>query len=212
MSDEQLWHRLDRVRREHGLLTPGELMVLADHGVAVLDPFSALVSRRVTLRAGTVLYPGAVVECDEWSSITFGPDIVLYGGAHVTAADGARIVIGRGCLLGEGGTRIKAATDDLVEIGSEVRITNGAELTGSCHLGDGAQILGPISARAVDLAAGRPFSHPDPDGRGGVLKGYGRAHGVRVGTGEVLNGNGDFESARVERQRTYHPEAPRLTQ
>ncbi|MFE7526902.1 hypothetical protein ACFU7Y_14385 [Kitasatospora sp. NPDC057542] len=211
MTDQELWHRLDRIRHQRGLLTPGELMLLADQGVVVLDPFSALVSRRVTLRAETVLHPGVAIECDADSSCTLGPGAVLHGGTRVVATGGGRITIGRRAQIGEGGAVIRAGAGERVELGDEVRITNGAELTGGCRLGAGAQILGPISARAVELAAGRPHTHPDPDGRGGVLKGHGRARGIRVGVGEVVNGNGDFATAPLERQRTYHPEAPRLS-
>ncbi|MFJ9441712.1 hypothetical protein ACIRRH_07550 [Kitasatospora sp. NPDC101235] len=211
MTDQELWHRLDRIRHQRGLLTPGELMLLADQDVVVLDPFSALVSRRVTLQAGTVLYPGVTIECDADSSCTLGPGAVLHGGTRVVATGGGRIAIGRRAQIGEGGAVIKAGAGETVELGDEVRITNGAELAGGCRLGTGAQILGPISARAVELAAGRPHTHPDPDGRGGVLKGHGRARGIRVGVGEVVNGNGDFATAPLERQRTYHPEAPQLS-
>ncbi|MFF2118178.1 hypothetical protein [Kitasatospora sp. NPDC058184] len=210
MTDHELWHRLDRIRHERGLLTPGELVLLADRGVAVLDPFSVLVARRVTLSAETVLYPGATVECDADSDCAIGPGTVLYGGARIVATGGGRITVGRRARIGEGGAVVRAGAGEAVELGDEVRIANGAELTGRCRLGTGAQVLGPISARAVELAAGRPYTHPDPDGRGGVLKGHGRARGTRVGVGEVVNGNGDFAAAPVERQRTYHPDAPHL--
>ncbi|MBV6696325.1 hypothetical protein KV557_04180 [Kitasatospora aureofaciens] len=177
-ESDELWHRLDVIRRERGLLTPGELLALADQGVAVLDPFSVLVSRRVVLRTGTVLYPGAAIECDERSAVALGPGNTLHGGTRITATGGGRITIGRGSRIGEGGTRITAATGDTIELGDETRLTNGAEVTGSCRIGDGAQILGPISVRSVTLAAGHPHTYPDPDGRAAVLKGHGRAHGI----------------------------------
>ncbi|GAB3815941.1 hypothetical protein GCM10028799_17750 [Kribbella italica] len=44
------------------------------------------------------------------------------------------------------------------------------------------------------------------------LKGFGRARGVQVGVGEVVNGSGDFDDAPVERQRHYHPNAPHLSE
>ncbi|MFI6153259.1 hypothetical protein ACIBCA_11235 [Kitasatospora sp. NPDC051170] len=210
MVDDRFWQRLDDVRRERGFLTPAETMALVRHEVSVLDPFSVLVSRRARLGPDTVLYPGATIECDERSRCELGPGVVLYGGARLVAGDGGRIVVGRGALIGEGGARIRADGPDRVYVGDRARISNGAELSGDCRVGDGAQVLGPISVRDVELAAGGPHTHPDPDGRGGVLKGYGRAHGLRVGRGEVLNGAGDFHAAPVERQRAYHPDAPRL--
>ncbi|MEU6231909.1 hypothetical protein [Kitasatospora sp. NPDC047058] len=202
--------RLDRIRRERGLLTPAELMELADRGVVVLDPFSVIVSRHVRLHPGNVLYPGAVIECDERSGCLVRPGNVLHGGTRIAATGGGTIVIGERSVIGEGGAQIKAAGPDSVEIGDETRLANGAEVMGSSRIGSGAQVLGPVSARSVTLAAGRPASHPDPDTRGGVLKGFGRAQGIRVGVGEVVNGNGDFRDAPVERQRAYHPDAPRL--
>ncbi|MER7750583.1 hypothetical protein [Kitasatospora sp. NPDC097643] len=205
------WARLERIRRERGLLTPTELLELADQGVTVLDPFSVIVSRRVRLGPDTLLYPGVVIECDEGSSCALGPGNVLHGGTRITASSGGRITIGRDSLIGEGGTQITATTIDAILIGDRTRIANGAEVLGSSRIGDGAQILGPISARSVDLAPGRSRTYPDPDARGGVLKGFGRAQRIHVGVGEVVNGAGDFATAPVERQRTYHPEAPRLT-
>ncbi|KJS59444.1 hypothetical protein [Streptomyces rubellomurinus] len=210
MIESEFWQRLDGVRRARGLLTPGELMALTGRGVVVLDPFSVLVSTWVRLGPETVLYPGAAVECDARSRCVLQPGTVLYGGARITATGGALVTIGRGALIGEGGARIKAAGTDRMRLGDAVRIANGAELSGSCRLGDGSQVLGPISARAVELAGGGSHAHPDPDGRGGVLKGFGRAHGIRVGVGEVVNGAGDFRAAPVERQRAYHPAAPKL--
>ncbi|WP_031063344.1 hypothetical protein [Streptomyces sp. NRRL WC-3742] len=210
MVDDRFWQRLDDVRRERGFLTPAETMALVRHEVSVLDPFSVLVSRWARLGPDTVLYPGATIECDERSRCELGPGSVLYGGARLVASGGGRIAVGRGALIGEGGARITAQGADRIHVGDRTRVSNGAELTGSCRIGDGAQVLGPISVRDVELAAGDAHTHPDPDRRGGVLKGYGRAHGLRVGRGEVLNGAGDFHAAPLERQRAYHPDAPRL--
>ncbi|MGW4893779.1 hypothetical protein ACWEQL_16160 [Kitasatospora sp. NPDC004240] len=204
------WNRLDRLRRERGLLTPTELVDLADRDVIALDPFSVIVSRRVRLEPGTVLYPGAVVECDEHSTCELGPGTTLHGGTRITATCGASIAIGRGTELGDGGTRITAAGTDAVEIGDRTRLAGGAEVLGGSRLGAGSQILGAVSARSVDLAAGHPHTYPDPDHRGAVLKGFGRAVGIRLGVGEVINATGDFATTPVERQRRYHPTAPHL--
>ncbi|WP_405365759.1 hypothetical protein [Kitasatospora sp. NBC_00039] len=210
MGAGSLEERVARMRRERGLLTPGELMDLADQGVVVLDPFSVIVSRRVRLHPGNVLYPGVVIECDEHSGCLLRRGNVLHGGTLITATGGGVIVIGARSEIGEGGARIKAAGTDSIELGDETWLGGGAEVTGSSRIGSGAQVLGQVSARSVVLAAGHPYGYPDPDGRGGVLKGFGRAQGVRVGVGEVVNGKGDFGDAPVERQRAYHPEAPRL--
>ncbi|WP_329404261.1 hypothetical protein [Streptomyces melanogenes] len=206
------WERLDRLRRERGLLTPNELMDLAEEGTAVLDPFSVLVSCRVELHPGITLYPGAVVDCDGDSRCSIGAGTTLYGGTRIRATGGAVLTIGRDTEIGDGGARITAVGDGGIRIGDGVRISGGAEVIGPGLLGSGSQVLGPVSARSVDLAAGGPYTHPDPDQRGAVLKGFGRAHGIHLGTGEVLNGTGDFADASVQRQRHYHPDAPHLSE
>jgi hypothetical protein len=55
------------------------------------------------------------------------------------------------------------------------------------------------------LAAGAPFSHPDPDRRAGLLKGAGSARHLSVATGEVIAGNGVFRREDVKRQTSFHP-------
>lgn len=92
-----------------------------------------------------------------------------------------------------------------VRIGAGCRPTSGAELIADSMLGDGAQILGRISATNVRLAGGAGHSHLDPDARGAVLKGIGTARGVRLAAGEVINSAGDLAAAPVERQLAYHP-------
>ncbi len=209
--DGSVHARLDRLRRERGLLTPAELLDLADQGVTVLDPFSVIVSRRVEIGADNVLHPGVVIECDERSHCTLGPGNVLYGGTRISATDGGRVTVGARSRIGDGGTRIIAGAHESIGIGDGVRLMDGAEVTGDSLLGHGSQILGRISARSVELAAGLPYTHPDPDGRGGVIKGIGRAAGALVGTGEVLYDLGaDLIDTEPKRQRLYHPEAPRL--
>ncbi|WP_371656704.1 MULTISPECIES: hypothetical protein [unclassified Streptomyces] len=157
-----------------------------------------------------VVGSGAVVECDGDSRCGIGAGTTLYGGARIRATGGAVVTIGRDTGIGDGGARITAAGDGEIRIGDGVRISGGAEVIGPGLLGAGSQVRGPVSARSIDLAAGRPYTHPDPDHRGAVLKGFGRAHGIRLGTGEVLNGTGDFATAPVQRQRHYHPDAPHL--
>ncbi|MFE6750109.1 GNAT family N-acetyltransferase [Kitasatospora purpeofusca] len=209
--DESVHARLDRLRRERGLLTPAELLDLAEYGVAVLDPFSVIVSRRVEIGPDNVLHPGVVIECDERSHCSIGPGNILYGGTRIAATDGGRVTVGARSLIGDGGTRILAGAHESITIGDEVRLTDGAEVLGDSLLGHGSQILGPVSARSVELAPGLPYTHPDPDGRGGVLKGVGRASGVLVGAGDVLF-DSDYDLSEIEprRQRLNHPEAPRL--
>ncbi|WP_239070713.1 MULTISPECIES: hypothetical protein [unclassified Streptomyces] len=204
-----LWDKFDRMRGASGFLTPAELLELADSGSVVLDPFSVILSKHVTIGPGNLFYPGVVIECDDESHCVIGGDNVFHGGTRIAASAGGSITIGDRSVIGEGGAQIKSTTaDSEVSIGDGVRIANGAELLGRSRVGTGCQILGPISARSVSLADGATHAHPNPDRRGAVLKGFGRAQDIRLGVGEVINGAGDFGSAPVERQRVYHPLAP----
>ncbi|MFJ2742807.1 hypothetical protein ACIO3O_24450 [Streptomyces sp. NPDC087440] len=204
------WDEFNRLRATLGYLTPAELVELGSRGTTVLDPFSVILSRNVELGPGNVLHPGAVIECDDDSTCVVGGFNVLHGATRIAASGGGDIGIGNGTVIGEGGTQIKATSPNSpITVDDGARLANGAELLGHTRVGAGAQILGPVSAGFVTLAAGEPYTHPDPDARGAVLKGFGRARHLRLATGEVLNGTGDFASAPVERQRAYHSDAPR---
>jgi hypothetical protein len=168
----------------------------------VFDPYSTLLSVDAEIGAGNVFHPGVVINgrCRIGSGNTF------HLGTHLLADDGALIVIGDGGTLGPGGAQITATGSGVAcRIGDRVRLRNGAEIVGASTLGSGSQVLGPISARGVHLASGGDFTEPDPDLRGAVLKGFGRAQGIRLAVGEVINGLGDFAAAPVERQLSYHP-------
>ncbi|WP_329121603.1 hypothetical protein [Streptomyces sp. NBC_01465] len=202
-----LWDEFDRTRSALGFLTPAELLALSGggSGTVVLDPFSVIISRRVTLGPGNLFYPGAVVECDADSRCVIGGSNVFHGGTRIAASAGGSITVGDASGIGEGGAQVKALSADAhIRIGDGVRLANGAEVLGRSLLGSGCQILGPVSARSVTLAEGGTHAEPDPDLRGAVLKGFGRARGIRLGVGEVINGAGDFSASPVERQRVYH--------
>ncbi|WP_093629834.1 hypothetical protein [Streptomyces sp. 3213.3] len=110
------------------------------------------------------------------------------------------------CSLGPDGVQIKAdQPGSVLSVGNRVRLLNGAEIVGASVVGDGAQVLGAISARSVRLAGGDDFTGADPDHCGAVLKGAGLARGIRLEAGEVVNGLGDFAAASVERQLAHHP-------
>ncbi len=190
------------------VLSPGEVAALGGR-VVVLVPGSVLVGRSVELGDGVVLYPGAVLQTDAASSIRVGAGTVVYPGAFVSATRGGRVTIGAGVELGPGGVQVTADGPTAhVDVGDRARLMNGPELVGASVVGAGAQIIGPIRAQSVRLGAGGDHREPDPDLRGGVLKGVGLARGIRVGRGEVVNGLGSFADAPVERQRAYHPDAP----
>jgi UDP-3-O-[3-hydroxymyristoyl] glucosamine N-acyltransferase len=168
----------------------------------VFDPYSTLLSADAEIGTDNVFYPGVVIN----GTCRIGNANTFHVATHLLAGDGARIIIGNGATFGPGGVQITVTGADVeCRIGNRVRLRNGAEIVGPSVLGTGSQVLGPISARNVHLAPGGDFAEPNPDLRGAVLKGFGRAQGIRLGMGEVINGLGDFAAAPVERQLTYHP-------
>ncbi|WP_112249049.1 hypothetical protein [Kribbella monticola] len=202
---------IDEQRTARGLRTVAELLELAEAGTIILDPYSVLLGTRVRLGEGNVLYPGVVIECDPDSSCELGSDNALLPGTFIAASGGGSIVIGDNNRIGEGGARIMAGTAGAqVRIGDRTRLSSSPVIVAPVELGDGCQVLGQITAQQVQLAGGAAYSHPDPDHRGAVLKGFGKARGLTLEVGEVVNGSGDFGTAPIERQRRYHPEAPSL--
>lgn len=205
MSEMQV--RIDAHRRAQGYLGVAELLALP---AVTLDPYSTMISPYAVIGAGTVLYPGVVIACDDRSTCVIGTGNVLWPGTLIIAAGGGSIAIGDGNQLGPGGVQVKAnAPDAHIVIGDDTRLLNGPEIVGRTHIGEGCQVLGAIAVHSVDLAGGRSYTWPDVDQRGAVLKGYGVARGLRLGAGDVINGRGDFATAPVERQLSYHPPADR---
>lgn len=196
---------LDEMRARRGLRTVTELAGGALGG-DVLDPYSTLVSESVRIGDGNLFYPNVMIICVDGSSCAIGAGNTFFPGTLIVAEAGGRVVVGDGCVLGEGGARVKATRPGAaVEIGDRVRLLGGAEVLAPSVLGTGAQILGQVSAGSVRLDGGGDHRHGDPDERGAVLKGTGVARDLRLARGEVVNGLGDFGRAPVERQRAYHP-------
>lgn len=204
-------HALDVVRRAAGYRTVREVAALAPR-VAVLDPGSTLVSGSVELGDGVVLYPGVVLSARGAGSITIAAGAVLGPGPVSVTADDAEVSIGAQASLGPGGVTIIARRGADVEVGSAVRLQGGVFVEGPASLGSGSQLLGAVAVRDVVLGGGEDHSAPDPDDRGGVIKGTGRVHGARVGVGEVIGvGSGARPGTtrhEVDRQRAHHPVEP----
>lgn len=198
----------DDARRDAGFLTVAEVLGLLPE-VVVLDPSSVLVGEDVTLAAGALLYPGAVLETRAGGSITVASGARLGPGPVTVVATAARVTIGSGAELGPGPVTITATGSDVL-VGDGARLSGGCLVEGPTELGAGAQVLGTVAVRDAELAAGGDHREPDPDRRAGVVKGVGRVHGVRVSIGEVIVGGGGAPSAPlvVERQRAHHPGAP----
>ena len=199
----------DHSRRARGFLSITETEALIEQGVQVLDPHSALITAHVTLAPGVVIHPTVILDADAGSRLTVERGSVLYPGCVLEARDRAEILIGAECELGPGGVIIRVGGPSTrLQVGEQVRLTGGCELTGSCELGRGSQILGAISARSVRLGAGRGgHRHPVADERGAVLKGSGIADQITLDQGQVINCRPSFADAPVERQSAYHPPA-----
>jgi acetyltransferase-like isoleucine patch superfamily enzyme len=199
---------LDAARDAEGFLGVDALIALAQSGVRVFDPYSALISKAVVFAGACRIEPCVCLATKHGGTISIGDGAEIAAGARAEAF-GGRIVVGPSVDIGrEGGFTLLAHDADL-DIGARARLAGGGSVSAGCRIGAGAQIVGRIQARAVELAGGASYADPDPDRRGGVLKGFGVAHGVRVGLGEVIQAFGDFRTAPLRRQRDFHPEAPR---
>lgn len=194
---------LDATRLHMGFLTPAQLMERVGASNFVLDPFSVIISSLVEFGTGNTFYPNTILHAES-GELRIGDDNVFLPGAFLHTAGGS-LSIGHGNQLGEGGVTLRANHPDArIVVDNQCRLVNGAALFGVTRLGRGAQVIGPIVVQHCELEDGESFQHPDPDLRGGVLKGSGTARGLRVSRGYVLNAQGDFGTVAVERQGAYH--------
>ncbi|MBF4628710.1 hypothetical protein [Curtobacterium flaccumfaciens] len=212
MDSDRTAQALDIARRAAGFLTVHEVTALAPD-VRVLDPGSVLIGAGVSVRPGAVLHPSTTLETRDGGVISVASGALLGPGPVTIVASAATVHIGEGAELGPGPVTIVADGSDVV-IGGRARLTAGCLVEGPARIGVGAQVLGPVSVRDVELEDGGDHREPDPDHRGGVVKGTGQVRGVRVGLGEVvvggvMHGGGTPGRPRIERQRLHHPDAPR---
>ena len=190
-----------------GFLTLEETLALASRTVRIPDPGSVLVSPGVDLGEGAVLWPNTILQVSAGGSIVIGTGTILFPGTRAVAT-GGRITVGTQAELGEeGGFTIKADSGAAVAIGDGARLLGGGSLTGSNRIASGAQILGPIRCQNCTLGDGGTYRHPDPDKRGGVLKGSGVARNVEVPRGSVIQAFGLFAEGVLRRQSYFHPKA-----
>lgn len=203
---EALLTAANRARERAGFLSVEAVAALADEGVLVLDPFSTLVSPGVALAAGVTLWPGTIVQATEGGEVTVGSGARLFPGTRIVAI-GGRVTVGSETEIGEeGGFTIKADHPGcVIEIGNDARLLGGGSLALGNSIGDGAQVLGPIRMQNCRLQAGGSHRDPDPDQRGGVLKGSGVARGLTVPTGMVIQAFGVFSEAPLRPQSFFHP-------
>ena len=193
-------------RRALGFLDVRQTAALAGRGITVLEPRTTLVAAVAELEAGVVLWPGSIVEAGTGGSVAIGAGTVLFPGTRIVARVG-RIDIGRNAEIGEeGGFTIKTdAAGDAIRIGDRARLLGGGSLTSRNDVGAGAQVLGPIRVQRCRLGDGDSHADPDPDRRGGVLKGCGVARDLEVPRGHVIQAFGLFAEAPLRRQSFFHP-------
>jgi hypothetical protein len=203
MSDRA--NAADAARAAAGYRSFDELVQLARTN-RLLDLASTLVSRSVAIASGNVLYPGVVIEAPPGAHVTIGERNVFWPGTTIVAR-GGRIDIGARNEFGPGGATLVLDIGELA-IGDDGRYCEGATISSGCRLGSGSQVLGPIQVQDCILDAGGSYRDATADLRGGVLKGVGRARGLRVGRGQVILGEGRFDPTHVKAQSFFHPPAP----
>jgi hypothetical protein len=195
---------VDATRRSMGFLTLGETLAIADGKVLIPDPSSVLISSGVAVAEGAVLWPNTILQASAGGAIAIGAGTVLFPGTRMVAA-GGRITIGGQVEIGEeGGFTIKA-DGAVIEVGDGARLLGGGSLTGPNRIGRGGQIIGPIRCQNCTLGSGGTYRDPEPDERGGVLKGSGVARQVEVPQGHVIQAFGLFAEGILRRQSYFHP-------
>ena len=197
----------DASRQRLGFLSAADTVSLTHRGVVIPDPTSVLISPSVRVGKGAVLWPGVILQIQENGVIAVGDDTQLFPGSRLVASGGS-IMVGAQAEIGEeGGFTIKAGPAEIIEIGDGARLLGGGSLMLSNRIGRGAQIVGPIRCQNCTLGAGGTYRDPEPDERGGVLKGSGVARGIEVPRGHVIQAFGLFTEAPVRRQSYFHPKA-----
>ncbi|WP_262298912.1 hypothetical protein [Microvirga sesbaniae] len=198
-------HLGDEARRRLGFLSQGDTAALSRRGILVPDPGSVLISGDVRLEDDVVLWPNVVLQIADGGTVAVARGTQLFPGTRIVAA-GGWVGIGADAEIGEeGGFTLKAAAGDTIAVGDGARLLGGGSLTRSNRIGRGAQILGPIRCQTCTLRDGGTHRDPEPDERGGVLKGFGVARGIEVPQGHVIQAFGLFADAVMRRQSYFHP-------
>jgi carbonic anhydrase/acetyltransferase-like protein (isoleucine patch superfamily) len=195
----------DAARERLGFLSEVEIIALSRLGILSPDPGSVLVSGDVRLAEDVVLWPNVILQISAGGRITIGPGTNLFPGTRIVASGGS-VTVGAGAEIGEeGGSTLKAGAGETIDIGDGARLLGGGSLTLSNRIGRGAQILGPIRCQNCLLGDGGTYRDPEPDERGGVLKGSGIARGIEVPQGHVIQAFGLFAEAVMRPQSYFHP-------
>ncbi len=196
--------RLDAMRAKAGFLATDQLLERFGDNL-LLDPFSTLISDGVSLGTGTVLHPGIRIYARSGAQVILGSGHPLFSGTVIEAVDG-NITAGDHNEIGDGGFSARANRSRAEStIGSHSRYQGGVSVLGCSALGEGTQLLGQIAAMDCSLEAGEDYRCPDPDLRGGVLKGFRIASSIHVPCGWVIAGRGEFREEMMVLQTTFHP-------
>ncbi|MEP3279529.1 MAG: hypothetical protein ABJN26_01390 [Stappiaceae bacterium] len=199
-----LLKNIDDVRRRLGFLSVAETLQLNELGNTIVDPFSTLIGRQVQIGHGNLFYPAVTIECSGEGSVLIGSNNTFHSGTRIQSENGV-VEIGDDNQFGDGGFIARSNRSAAIKIGNGGRYTSGATIVGNTALGSGSQVLGPITVENCELGEGETFAHPDPDLRAAVLKGQGRARGIKISAGEVIAGQGPFDPGSVQRQTDFHP-------
>jgi hypothetical protein len=195
---------LTAARRALGFLDVNGTLALLERGIVVLDPHSTLVSARAVLAERTTLWPNVVLHATGEGELRIGPGTTLHPGTRIVCA--GRIAIGAFTEIGaEGGFTIETEAGEAIEIGERARLLGGGSLTNANRIGRGAQILGPIRCQNCRLGDGDSHRDPEPDRRGGVLKGSGVARNLEVPQGHVIQAFGLFSEGVLRQLSYFHP-------
>lgn len=205
MTIEAVLKQIDDVRRARGLLTIEETLALSARGNVIFDPYSTLIARGVQIGRDNSLHPN--VQLLGLAPLSIGDGNTLYPGTRIEAVTGS-IQIGHRNEIGDGGFSARTTMPGAcITIGDDGRYTLNCALTGLCDLGSGSQILGPVTVDSCTLGAGCSHLEPNADLRGAVLKGTGRARGLTLSRGQVIQGFGLFDKRHLKMQSFYHPKA-----
>jgi bifunctional N-acetylglucosamine-1-phosphate-uridyltransferase/glucosamine-1-phosphate-acetyltransferase GlmU-like protein len=204
MRAADLIEAIDRSRRDRGLLDVSELLALAALGTVVLDPLSTLITRGVLIGRDNIIEPNVLLLSAPGGTLTIGDGNRFHPGTRIEAA-GGNIRIGSRNAFGPGGFTASSNAESEISIGDDGRYTLNCAVTGNSTLGSGSQILGPIAVDACVLGAGGSHREAAPDTRGAVLKGTGRARGLNLAQGQVIQGFGLFDRADAKMQSHFHP-------
>jgi hypothetical protein len=195
----------DAARHALGFLSLEETIALARRGIIMPDPNSVLISPGVALGSDVVLWPNVILQIVSGGRIAIAQGSALFPGTRIVASSGS-VAVGSGVEMGEeGGFTIKAEAGDAIEVGDGARLLGGGSLARSNRIGRGAQIIGPVRCQDCRLGDGGTYRDPEPDRRGGVLKGSGVARRVEVPQGHVIQAFGLFADGVMRRQSYFHP-------